>query len=290
MLEIESVDGEIALVIQYEPGKSEALQVLEGAMRLISSIDALDHCLLSSIDTSLEPVSILNDVQHSSLKILLARALRRVPDDAISDLNWKKWIGDILVKGKWMLLNSLEADAPQLQKNLDQLKDVYESAPQLTGYSPPRITDVQDAIEGFNNARAKIGSHKVTIQTEMGDIDLPPVSNIPEVEILSPVVESRTNRAREYLKVKSPDMLGNAQWTVIRSGRTTRIDLLHREWLDNYQAGKVVLLPGDSLDCTFEETVDYDADKNEVGRQIAVIEVHDVIHPPQQTALNLTEF
>lgn len=63
-LGIESVEGEIALVISYQPGKSEALSVLAGAMRLIESLDALDHCLLSSIDSTLEPVSILNDVQQ----------------------------------------------------------------------------------------------------------------------------------------------------------------------------------------------------------------------------------
>ena len=66
---IESVEGEVGLVIDYVAGESEALIVLQSAMRLIEGLDALDHALLSSIDTSLEPVSILNDVQHSSLKM-----------------------------------------------------------------------------------------------------------------------------------------------------------------------------------------------------------------------------
>lgn len=44
-LGIESVEGEIALVIEYQPGKSEALSVLSGAMRLIESLDSLDRTL-----------------------------------------------------------------------------------------------------------------------------------------------------------------------------------------------------------------------------------------------------
>ena len=113
-LNMESVEGEIALIIEYVPGESEAITVLQGAMRLIESLDGLDHCLLSSINTSLEPVSILNDVQHSSLKILLARALKRIPDDLVSNLDWKKWVGGLLVKGKYKLLEHIDSDAPAM--------------------------------------------------------------------------------------------------------------------------------------------------------------------------------
>lgn len=93
------------------------------------------------------------------------------------------------------------------------------------------------------------------------------------------------NRGREFLKVRYPDMLGKAQWTVMRSGRATRVDLLHQGWLDSYHARKFMILPGDSLDCSFEETVSYDAARNEVERKISVIEVHGVVSPPFQSSL-----
>jgi hypothetical protein len=67
-LEDHHIEGEIGLVIEYQAGKARALDVLSGAMALVQAIDELDKALLSSIDTKLEPVSILNDVQHSSLK------------------------------------------------------------------------------------------------------------------------------------------------------------------------------------------------------------------------------
>ena len=92
-LKTESVEGEIALIIDYVAGESLAVDVLQGAMQLIQSLDKLDRVLLSSVDTNLEPVSILNDVQHSSLKMMLARGLRRIPDDPVKSLDWKKWVG-----------------------------------------------------------------------------------------------------------------------------------------------------------------------------------------------------
>jgi GAF domain-containing protein len=133
-LNIESVEGEIALIIEYVPGESEAISVLQGAMQLIEALDGLDHCLLSSINTSLEPVSILNDIQHSSLKILLARALRKIPDELVTNLDWKKWVGGLLVKGKYKLLAHIDADAPVINQVLVELEPEYKAAPALVGY------------------------------------------------------------------------------------------------------------------------------------------------------------
>lgn len=284
-LSIESVEGEIALVIDYRPGQSEALTVLSGAMRLIESLDALDHCLLSSIDTTLEPVSILNDVQHSSLKILLARALRKVPDEAIGSLDWKKWVGSLLVKGKFLLLQKLDADAPDVMRALDELKPIYQSAPGLVGFDPPRLVDVREAMDGVTQARATLGNHPVVFQSEIGDITLPFFPLMASDAALLETDTTLTNTGREYLKVKSPDMLGQSQWTVIRAGRAIKVDMLHRAWLDDYQSGKIELLPGDSLDCAFEESIAYDAGRNEIGRKLSVIEIYSVVRVPRQTPL-----
>lgn len=285
-LEIESVEGEIALVIAYHPGKSEALTVLAGAMRLIESLDKLDKCLLSSVDSNLEPVSILNDVQHSSLKVLLARALRKLPDEHIASLDYKKWIGALLVKGKYRLLQILDADAPEVRQVLSELEPDYRAAPGgLIGYTPPTVADVREALDGVSKARASLHGQRITIQTEYGDIEM--------VEDVSPVVtavvdgpqQTITNSGIEFFKVKAPDMLGTAQWQVLRNNRNTRVDMLHQRWLDEYHARHHSLLPGDSLKCRFEETVIYDASGNELSRTLAVIEVLEIITPPVQQKL-----
>ena len=180
-LQIESVAGEIALVIDYQPGQSEAVAVLAGAMRLIESLDRLDRCLLSSIDTTLEPVSILNDVQHSSLKILLARALRKLPDDQIGSGDWKKWMGALLVKGKHMLLQKIDATPAEVQQTLEKLEADYNSAPNTTaGYQPPRVSEAQEALRQVAAARESIPDSKVVVQTELGDIELPRQPTVPE--------------------------------------------------------------------------------------------------------------
>ncbi len=285
-LETQSVEGEIALVITYQPGKSEALGVLAGAMRLIESLDALDNCLLSSIDSSLQPVSILNDVQHSSLKVLLTRALRHVPDEHLASLDWKKWIGSLLVKGKHRLLQNVEADAPELRRVLNSLEHEYRAAPGgLIGYTPPTVANVREALDGVTLARATLPGQRVMVQTELGDIELLEATATMPGAIQEGPQQTLVNSGIEYFKIKSPDMLGAAQWTVLRGNRATRVTMLHQTWLDQYHARQHHILPGDSLKCRYEETVVYDAQGNELERSVAIVEVLEVIKPPVQQPL-----
>lgn len=280
------VEGEIGLVIDYQPGVTPALDILQGAMTLIAAMDALDHCLLSSIDTTLEPVSILNDVQHSSLKILLARALRRVPDDALGAMDWKLWLGGLLVKGKYLLLGHLHGDAPEVERAIRELEPDYRAAPSATvGYVPPRVSEALAALDQVRKARAGLRDHRVMVQTEFGDITLtpapcqapPPAPSADRLEVV--------NQGREFFKVKTVDMLGQARWTLMRAGRAVQAAILHQAWLDDYHRRRTPLLPGDSLECRYEETVVYDAQRNEIERRLAIIEVLRVIPPPVQQTL-----
>lgn len=278
------VEGEISLTVDYVAGEASAIAVLSGATQMIAALDALDRALLSSVDTELEPVSILNDVQHSSLKVLLARALRRVPDESLASGDWKKWAGALLVKGKHLLLSRIDADAPAIAAAVDALKQDYADAPGLLGYQPPTVAEAQAALAQVRQARRLLSGSRVVIQSDMGAIVLP---DLPvEAPIEAVTVEDRvTNRGREWLKVRYPDMLGQAQWTVQRAGRSTRVTILHTEWLEAYHRREVHLLPGDAIDCDYEETIEYDAGQNELTRTLAVICVHGIKSPPRQQRL-----
>lgn len=285
ILELQTVEGEIGLVIDYQTGKVLAVDVLQAAMGMIHALDRLDAVLLSSVDTSLDPVSVLNDIQHSSLKMLLARALRNTPDELVGNLDWKKWVGGLLVKGKYKLLQKLEADAPEIEQTLIELEPLYRDAPAMIGYNPPSVIDVMDALNVVSKARAALPGQLVKVQTELGDVYIPEGTSVAINPSATEAVEFLTNRGIEFFKVKSPDMLGSAQWSVVRNNRTVKVDMLHQNWLDAYHRREHSVMPGDSLKCKFEERIGYDALGDEVSRTLAVIEVLAVISPPVQTPL-----
>lgn len=295
-VEYDQVEGEIGLVIDYQAGVAKAVDVLNGALSLITALEHLDSALLSSIDTKLEPVSILNDVQHSSFKLLLARVvsstgsvvrplLNSIEDDDLQALNWKAWIGKLLVKGKHALLKKLDADAPQIELILKELEPIYKQAPLLLGYDPPKTSAVKEALGDVKKACLLLGNERIVFQSELGDIELRASSTV--IEPVEPVIREIKNKVREILKVRYPDMLGNAQWTVNRGGKQVRVAILHDKFLEDFQNRRTQLLPGDSLDCKFDEYIRYDGSGNELDRKIEIIEVLGVITPPKQGNLTL---
>lgn len=282
---IDSIEGEVGLIIDYEPGKSEALTVLQSAMRLIEGLDALDHVLLSSINTSLEPVSILNDVQHSSLKMLLKRVLKAIPDDALGSLEWRTWVGGILVKGKHNLLAKLDAPNEEVQNTLNELKQDYLNAPNSTaGYEPPQLEKILSALNQIKSARAIMPHSKVTFQTELGDIDLPYI----DVEFTVESIITDTNyksTGRALFKVKSPDMLGSSQWKVKHNGKAIDVKITHEAWLNEYHARRINIAPHDSLDADYIQEVIYDDNQVEISNTVTLNFIHRVVLPPENQKL-----
>lgn len=282
LLEEQTVEGEVGLVIDYQAGRVLATDVLQAAMGMIHALDRLDATLLSSVDTSLEPVSVLNDVQHSSLKMLLARALRNMPNDQLNSLDWKRWVGGLLVKGKYLLLQKIDADAPEIQFVLSQLEEDYKQPPaRLFGYKAPSVFEVREALDGVARARSALPGQLVKVQTELGDVYIPETEVAPiAVSDALEAAETVCNTGVEFFKVKSPDLLGSAQWTVLRNNRSVKVDLLHKAWLEAYHRREYAIQPGDSLKCKYEEIVKYDAVGNELERRLAIVEVLEVITPP----------
>ena len=105
--------------------------------------------------------------------MLLRRAIRNTPDWLSGNLVWKKWVGGLRVKGKYKLLQKLDADAPDVQKTLVQLEEDYKSAPPgLFGHKMLIVSDVMDALDNVARARAVLPGQLVQIQTELGDISI----------------------------------------------------------------------------------------------------------------------
>lgn len=286
----ETVEGELAIVVDYLPGRTGAIELLQGTAGLVDAIDRLDRLLLSSIDTSLEPVSVVNDITHGSLKILLARVLRSIPDESIRTLERREWIGTLLVHGKHRLLQSVAADGPELGRALVDLAPHYGRAPrQLAGYRPPTVVAARAALDGVIEARRALGENRVLIQTELGDVPLlaPPLAEPIADELPA---EEITNSGVELFKLKQPDYLGDAQWVVVRGGRAVRARVAHREWIARWRRREFELGPGDSLRARFEETIRYDRAGSEIDRELTLVEILDVHPAPRQRGFTESGF
>lgn len=145
---------------------------------------------------------------------------------------------------------------------------------------------VLEALDGVAQARSALPGQSMTVQSELGDVLIPEMKQAAPVAADGPQ-EVIKNHGIELLKVKSPDMIGSAQWSVLRGGRTVKVEILHKGWLDAYHRRAHRIQPGDSLRCSYEEAVTYDALGNEIDRKLSVVEVLGIVCPPFQPSLAL---
>ncbi len=279
-LETEVIEGEIAIVIKYNAGESSAIDVLQGAMNIINALDGLDKVLLKGVDSNLEPVSILNDVQHSSLKLLLARALKKIPDEHINNLDWKKFVGSLLVNGKHRLISKLEANEQEISTILDNIGKDYVNIPGSgLNYDKPDVKEINKAIKQFKNACSGMENQEITIQSELGDIvlkDVEPVNIEAGKDVDTQII---TNIGQEIFKIKAIDMIGKSKWKLLRNKETINVAINDSEWLNEFLNRKYALLPGDSIKCEYKEEIYYDKSHNETNRQLTITKILEIIHP-----------
>ncbi|MEO7299956.1 MAG: hypothetical protein ABI042_15420 [Verrucomicrobiota bacterium] len=110
---------------------------------MIKSFQLIDNDLLIPFDIRAEPFLILEDITTGSLKTRLTRMLHSVDDEALKSGDWKKLIGNYLLKSKYRLITFLEdkkqiTDRGEIQKleNDIQTLAVETEVKHLPSYKP----------------------------------------------------------------------------------------------------------------------------------------------------------
>lgn len=85
----------------------------------------------------------------------------------------------------------------------------------------------------------------------------------------------------QILKVKKPDYLGESMWELKHGKDTIQASIIDKEWLQEFQSGKVALFPGDSIRAIVKQEYRYDHENNLVSERQSIEKVISVIHQPE---------
>lgn len=66
-------DADFALYIDFEKGVGNPARVFRAADHMIRALQKLDETLCGTIDSNIEPVMLLEDLETGSIKIVLAK-------------------------------------------------------------------------------------------------------------------------------------------------------------------------------------------------------------------------
>ena len=282
-----------AITVDFVRGKGDPSRPFQTMIDLMDSLARFDRDLVKSIDVTIEPVLLLENIETGSIKSWFISALRSIDDTAIRSGDWKKLVGDYVVKGKYALLKRLEGAASVTDEGLigEIQAELLEEAEKtelrgLLGYTPmsrtrlaAHIADVTDSLKLLDDGDT------ATFETRQGPT-VPfnkslRVNDEELTELLA--VQKVTNDDELILKIKKPDFLGASMWEFRYDGHTIEASIQDDEWLKEFHDGVVAVLPGGALRVTVRIEAAYDAENESLPPRYTVLKVLEVLPPPPKS-------
>ena len=256
--QIEVSETAFAITVDFVRGHGDPARPFRTMVDLTEALARFDRDLVKSVDVTIEPVLLLENVETGSIRSWFISALRSTDDTAIRSGDWKKVVGDYPVKGKYALLKSLEgAESVTDPHLLDGLRDELLTEAEntnvrgLPGYAPmsrtrlaEHIVDVTASLEYLDEGDS------ATYETRKGEIvPFNPSLRVNEIEMTELLsVRQVTNENELILKIKKPDFLGNSRWEFRYDGHPIDAKILDHEWLDIFHRDGAGVLPGRGLE------------------------------------------
>lgn len=294
-----TINPDFGITIQYDKGGSPA-SAFKVLSELINALDELDHDLVASIDTTIKPTIILEDLEIGSIRAFLANTLRTVDDDGLKELEWKKIVGSYLVQGKYAIIKFLEGKSEITnRKDIQKLEqELYELAKKTDVKRFPSYTPIP-TIKLLHSIKNITGSLNHLKETDKVTFSLTEEEKVAEFNMqfqFAPenienllTKEEISSEAIMILKVKKPDYLGESKWDMRHDSKIIQAKITDMEWLQKFQVREINIRPGDSLKVKIKNIVKYDYNNEVIGEDYEILEVIDIIEGSNDYQIDFTK-
>lgn len=113
-----------AIEVDFVKGTGDPSRPFRTMVELTEALSRFDRDLVKSVDTSIEPILVLEDVEAGSIKSWFMSVLHSADDTALASGDWKKIVGSYAVRGKYSLLKWLNSASsvtdPKLLENIQR--------------------------------------------------------------------------------------------------------------------------------------------------------------------------
>jgi hypothetical protein len=263
---------------------------------ILDSFNILDRAFISTINSKLEPIIMLEDIEKGSLLTRLKYILDVVPDSAIENLDWKKLVGYFLIKAKYIIIDFinkresicssteielLEYELTQLSENIQHneltIPGSIDRPKLLTGIS--KISDAIAQIEENEEVTYMVDNNEIAFNLSFS-------FNASQIEDLL-TVETITSTSEMILKIKKPDYLGDSKWEFRHRKEAINANITDNEWIAKFRNREITLKPGDSIRASVNIEVKYDYDREVSAINYNITKVLEVIYSKPNVQNNL---
>lgn len=277
--------ADFAFYIDFERGKGSASRVFSATHAFIKACERLDRELITSIDSSIETVMVLEDIEAASLKTWFRSILSAADDQALKELDWKPLVGEYLVRAKYMILrwiddNETPPSLPSLGRNIQKLAEQTDVR-HMPDYTPINPSALITSIRDFDGIKDHLveGDKASFIVPDAEDFDfnLSARVDLEEIEALA-VRETQVHSVPSMvLIVRRPDYLGSSMWDLRHGRRPISAKIEHQEWLNHFQQRRVDIRPGDAIKCQVRIELMYGHDNELIAEKYYIERVAEVL-------------
>lgn len=276
--------ADFAFYIDFKRGEGSPSRVFTATSDFIKACEKLDKALVQSVDSSIEAVMVLEDIEAGSLKTWLRNLLSATDDEALKTLDWRPQVGKYLVRAKYAVLQWIDdphapKDLPALAKQIQQIA-AETDVRHLPDYAPPSPRTLLDAMADFQAVKDRLHANDraayISAEGEL-EINLKVRWNIEDIEALAVKRVLEMPPAPMILAVKKPDYLGDSKWDMRHGRRTIAAKILDQAWLKRFQGRQIDVRPGDALQCVVKIEHIYGHDNELIMERYTILTVQDVL-------------
>lgn len=290
--------ADFCIEIDFDKESENPSRVFKTMSAMIETFEQIDRDLAVSIDSKIETVLILEDVESGSIKTWFANKIKTLDDESLKSGDVRKIIGSYLVRAKYFVINKLEGKTKITdQKEIDEIQEGLLELAQLTNirqlpaYIPIEKTKLLNGINNITNALSYLSpKDKASYMTDDNkasfNIDFRYVPEDIEELITK---ESSTNELSMIVRVKKPDYLGYSMWDFSHGNHSICAKLVDNDWLKDFHNRKYDIRPGDSLKVKMKIISNYDYDNNLISTKYQVLKVFEILKPPTSDQLDVFE-
>lgn len=292
------VDADFAFTIDFEKGAGDPRRIFDAASTLVDAFEAVDDALIDVVDSKIQTLMVLEDVEAGSLKVWLKNLLNRVPDEALKDLEWKKAVGHYLVKAKYLILKFCDDEGAGGRNRLDLLREELRELGRetdirhLPDYAPIHEAKLVASLDQIQNAKRTLGPHdRLLIETDdrTYEVDLSKTWVPSEsIQVADTQLTETHSDGELILTIRKADLLGQAMWQFSHGKTNVYAPIKDEGWLKDFHERRIALYSGDALRCKVQFTFVYDDKGGLIEQRIEIIKVLDVIKGSGGMQLGLT--
>ncbi len=274
------------LKLEFNKDTQDPSRLFRSFADLIDSIYQLDTTLAKTINTSVTSKIFLNDIEKGSLIGKLWNHLVINEDNKIDENNLTEdKINTFLDKSRSKSIEFIESgkseveDLKKLAIQIDNLAN-ENGLKNTFNYAEPNILDLAKNLNEINESVSKLNEdEKFVIKNSQDEIE--EISkgtgkiNIEDVE-KALTTEEIKSESIVYYKIKRPDFLGDSQWEFKHGNKSLKVKILHEKWLDDFQKGLVIVVPGDSLKVKIKQNFNYNKNGYLISEKTEIIEVIEI--------------